>query len=638
MYQLPFAAMLPQSNWVAPRVSDLPRWDDCTRVGLDCETSDPDLFTLGCGVRRDGRLIGVSFALEDGPGFYLPFGHEGEGNLDKGHCIQYLKDQAKNFKGIIGGANLGYDLDYLAEDQVIFKPKKFRDIQVAEPILNEHRLKYSLEAQAGIYNIPGKDESLLKEAAAVFQAHPKKELWKLPPRFVGGYAEQDAHLPLQILRKQERLLEDQDLWDIYDLESDLLPVLIKMRRRGVQVDQNRLAQITRHIVKMEQEMCDEINRHSMVHIAPSDLKKASALGPLLRSLGYEPPKTEKTGKDSITKDYLASLDHPVARMVNEARAFATMESFCNGMPKYITRDGRVHSTFNQLKSDRADGKSTKGTVSGRLSATHKNIQQEPVRHPTLGALWRGIYKPDYGQWVSSDYSQQEPRLTIHYAELVGLAGAKEAGDRYRANPDEDSHQMMADLTGLDRKTAKNLFLGMCYSMGGAKFCRETGLPTEKKKINGRWMEVAGVEGQSLINQFNDTVPFVRALARECEKKAAVKGLIRTLLGRAIHFPVDDLGNFDWTHKALNRLIQGGSADQMKKAMVLADRAGIRIQLQVHDELDFSARTKEEANHLADIMRDAVPLLVPSKVDLEMGPSWGEIDEKGRAQCQEFYTA
>ncbi len=640
MLQMPFPSFLPQANWQPTSVDQLPVWDSSVRVGLDCETRDPQLRKLGIGVRRDGKLIGYSFAFEDGLGYYIPFGHEGEGNLDKETCLRYLRDQAKHFTGTLVGANLQYDLDYLAEEGVVFKKvKMFRDVQIAEPLINEHRLKYGLDALAKIYNMPGKDETLLRQAAAVYQINSKSELYRLPPRFVGAYAEQDAHLPMQILRKQERILEDEDLWGIYDLESKLIPINVKMRRRGVLVSQDRLAQITNHIKGMEQKLCDEMNRLSTVSIAPSDLKKASALAPLILSLGYEPPKTEKTKKYSITKDYLKTLDHPIAVLLNQARAFSTMGGFCKGIPRYLTDKSRVHCTFNQLKSDKGDGSGdTKGAVSGRYSATNPALQQQPIRHATLGYLWRGIYLPDEGcDWTTSDFSAQEPRLSVHYAELTGCTGAEAAGDRFRNNADEDAYEFMVKATGFDRNSIKAIILGISYGMGEVKLCKSLGYPTViEKDWKNRNREVAGFEGKAVMSKFNSTVPYIAELKKRAVDKAEKTGVIRTLLGRAIHFPTDGVGNFDWTYKALNRLIQGGSADQMKQAMIDADEAGLKIQIQIHDELDMSTRNREESNLLAEVMTHAVKLKVPTKVDLEIGPSFGEINEKGLKMCKEFY--
>ena len=637
MQQLPFDAFLPLSTWIAPRVCDLPSWKGVPRACIDIESKDKDLKELGIGVRRDGEIIGASFAFEDGQGFYLPWGHVGEGNLDKEQCLQYLRDQAAVFEGVLTGANLQYDLDYLAEHGVIFYRAEIRDIQVAEPLINEHRLRYGLDPLCEVYHIPGKDEKLLREAAAVYKVNPKSGLYLLAPKFVGLYAEQDAHAPLRILRKQERSIEDEGLWNIYLLECKLTPILIKMRRRGVLVDQDRLAMLTTHVGKTKADMCKAINRHTPINLAPTDLKKAAAIGPILEFLGLKVPRTAKTKQFSIDKKYLDSIDHPVAKMIKDARGMDTMHSFCKGLPRYITRAGRIHATTNQLKTDREDGGGSKGTVSGRCSMNSPNLQQQPIRHKTLGAVWRGIYRPEPGcKWTSCDYSAQEPRLTIHYAELTKCKGAKAAGDRFRNNPTEDAYAHMMKVTGMDRKTCKVIVLGSSYGMGPGKLCDSLGYPTETKKIDGVWRRVAGAQGQAVINKFHEEVPFIRELARKCEKKAKNVGKITTLLGRGIHFEKDDLGNFEFTYKALNRLIQGGSADQMKQAMIIADQLGIKIQLQVHDELDFSSKSPAHAEELAQAMRDAVPLLVPSVVDTESGDSWGEINEEGRVQCQEFY--
>lgn len=637
MQQLPFPSLLPESLWLAPRVCDLPSWKDIARISIDIESNDPDLRELGIGVRRDGDIIGVSFAFEDGPCFYLPWGHAGgEGNLDRAECLKYLADQAAVFTGVLTGSSLGYDLDFLAEYGVIFYRADIRDIQVAEPLLNEHRFAYGLDPLAKVYGLPGKDETLLRKVAKLYGVNPKHGLWQLPPKFVGGYAEWDAQLPLRILRKQENLLEEQGLWNIYMLECKLTPIMIKMRRRGVPVDEDRLAILTTHVGKRKDEMCKEINRHTPIRLAPTDLMKAGAIGPILEFLGIKVPLTPKTKVFSIDKKFLDSIDHPVANMIKATRAMDSMHSFCKGLPRYIV-NGRIHATTNQLKTDKEDDSGTKGAVSGRCSMNDPSLHQQPIRHETLGAVWRGIYRPEKGcKWTSCDYAAQEPRLTIHYAEKTNCKGAKATGDRFRNNPNEDAYAHMMAVTGQSRKVIKVIVLGSSYGMGGAKLCDSLGYPVETKKIDGVWRRVAGPQGQAVIDNFHENVPFIRELARKCEKKAKHVGIITTILGRALHFEKDDLGNFEYTYKALNRLIQGGSADQMKKAMIIADQLGIKLQLQVHDELDFSSRSAKEAKELADAMRDAVPLLVPSVVDIESGDSWGEINEEGRAQCKEFY--
>jgi len=234
----------PECNWKVPSMSDLPSWKGAKRVGIDSETNDRHLKELGIGVRRGGYMVGISFAIEDGPSYYLPFAHEGGDNLDQEQVLGYMREQGATFDGDIVGMNLSYDLDYFWEAGINFPAVRFfRDIQIADPLIYELHTSYSLQSIATRHGLPGKDETKLREAAAAYGVDPKSGLWRLPARYVGEYAEADAVQPLLVLRKQERQIDDKDIWDIYNLESRVLPVLVRMRRRGVRIDQDKLKQI-----------------------------------------------------------------------------------------------------------------------------------------------------------------------------------------------------------------------------------------------------------------------------------------------------------------------------------------------------------------------------------------------------------
>ena len=122
--------------------------------------------------------------------------------------------------------------------------------------------------------------------------------------------------------------------------------------------------------------------------------------------------------------------------------------------RFVGKDGRIHGHINQIRSD--DG----GTVSGRVSMNNPNLQQIPARDPELGPMIRSLFLPEEGeQWASIDFSQQEPRIAVHYAHIYGestntqLSGVKEMVDAYTNNPDTDFHTMVAEMTGLGRKAA-----------------------------------------------------------------------------------------------------------------------------------------------------------------------------------------
>lgn len=663
-------------------MSDLPTNWGSGRVGIDTETRDEDLTTLGPGVRRGAYIAGVSFAIEDGPGFYLPIRHGGGGNLDPQQVMRYLRDMSKTFTGTLCGANLGYDLDFLAEEQVEFGGVQwFRDVQVADPLINELHNSYSLESIAQRHGIPGKDETLLMEALAAYGykgRSAKSGIWSLPSKHVGPYAEHDARLPLTLLRRQEREIEEQELWDVYNLESQVLPVLVKMRRRGVAVSVERLEKVEAWARAEQQKAIDAANSLITRRLDFSDITKTAVLAEVLKDLGVDLPKTA-TGKDSVTSAVLDGIDHPVGDHLRRAKKMSTLRTtFCDGVRHHLT-NGRIHCTFNQLRRQKDDGSGdTEGAAFGRLSAANPNLQNQPARDPEIGPMWRSIYMPDEGGlWASLDYSQQEPRQAVHFAveagpRLIGEAAhraALEAARRYREDPKTDFHDMMTRMVhGEDvleregekqfkqlRKYCKNIYLGLSYGMGGAKLCRDLGLPTawrlqwtegrvrrfkdfetyEEAAVKAqagrqagykvRMWEAAGADGQALMDKFDREVPFIRKMAQSCTERVEKVGFIKTLSGRRCRFPLLADGSYDWTHKAFNRLIQGSSADQTKMAVVALEAAGFPLQLQVHDEVDFTVASREVAEEAAQIMINVVPMHVPSRVDVEVGPSWGEAE-------------
>lgn len=627
----------PECDWHPIKICDLPLWANAQRVAVDVETKDSQLRELGPGVRRGGYIVGISFAIEDGPAHYVPLRHLGGDNVeDPESALQYFRDQADNFTGIVCGANLSYDLDYLAEVGIVFrKCKWFRDVQVAEPLLDELQDSYSLDNIAQRRGLPGKDERLLAEAADDWKIDVKKGLWQLPARYVATYGIQDVRLPLQLLRRQEREIDEQDLWRVYDLESQVLPVLVKMRRRGMRIDLERLAAVERWSAEQETQNLQLVYEQTGVRIAVGDVWRPEPIAGALQKIGVVVPRTAKTGQPSIDKNLLDQLDHPVATALSRARRVNKLRTtFAASVRKHLIGD-RIHCTFNQLrKTDDGTGTDS-GARYGRISCTDPNLQQQPSRDD-FATMWRSIYVPDEGGlWAACDFSQQEPRMLMHFAHLAKCEGAWAAVEKYRSDPSADNHTLMARLiygyadneqpSKTHRTNAKIIFLGLCYGMGGAKLATSLGLPTKWiMRKDGRKVEVAGDEAQAILDKFNKQVPFVARLAKMCSSKAARAGFIKTLSGRRCRFPRDpQTGEFDWTHKALNRLIQGSSADQTKMVMVALDAAGFKMQLQVHDEIGQTVSSKSQAEEIAKIMQECVALEVPSKVDVEVGPSWGE---------------
>jgi DNA polymerase I-like protein with 3'-5' exonuclease and polymerase domains len=395
-----------------------------------------------------------------------------------------------------------------------------------------------------------------------------------------------------------------------------------MRRRGVLIDQDKLAQVEEWSVRNEQAALDEIYRLTGHRIELGNVMSAKLCAPALEAVGIKLPTTPKTNQKQLKAETLEQCGHPAADLLITARkAYKLRKTFATSIRKHMT-NGRIHANMNQMARDNGDG-GVMGARYGRMSSHNPNIQQQPSRDK-FAAMWRSIYLPEHGSlWASLDYSQQEPRLLTHYAYLSGCRGAEKAVMQWRETPRLDSYDMVSELCGIERGAAKTIFLGVCYGMGGGKMCARLGLPTQQKRIRGTLYDMAGQEGQAIIDQFDSRVPYVRELSNRVQKRAQERGFIKTLLGRTCRFPRGNNG-YEFSHKALNRLIQGGSADQMKRAMVEMDREGYFLQLQVHDEVDGSFESEAEAKKCAALMRDCVTLEVPCVVDVECGPSWGEI--------------
>jgi len=256
------------------------------------------------------------------------------------------------------------------------------------------------------------------------------------------------------------------------------------------------------------------------------------------------------------------------------------------------------------------------------------LQQVPARDPVLGPLVRGLFLPEEGHsWGAFDYSQQEPRLTVHYASRMKLPGAEEAVSAYKED-DADFHQIVADMAGIARKDAKVINLSLSYGMGKTKLIQALGINE--------------LEADALFNNYHSKVPFIKELTLSCSRKAENVGYIKTLLGRKCRFDMyeprtekDTPLPFEqayteyganirraYTYRAFNRLIQGSAADMTKQAMLDMWKEGIVPHIQVHDELDVSVQNKEESRKIVEIMENCVDLVVPSKVDAEIGDTWG----------------
>ena len=614
-------SMFPRiSEWLPPQI--FPNLSEAKEIAIDLETCDPNMESLGPGwPRNDGFIVGYAVAV-DGWAGYFPVAHAGGGNLDKRLVERWVKDVLATPADKIMH-NAAYDLGWLRATGFEVNGTIY-DTMLAAPLLDENRFAYSLNSLGFDYLKEIKSEQGLKESASDFGVHPKKELWKLPAMHVGDYAEQDAALTLKLWHHFKALLAKDEVESIFALETEVLPVLVDITLKGINFDRAKCETHMRDMRAKEKEILQFLKSQAGMQV---DIWAAQSIAAAFDRMGVQYPKTA-AGAPSFTKSFLDTHEHPMAKMILEARELnKTHGTFLEPYLKHSAKDGRVHTHFNQMRNE--DG----GTVTGRLSAASPNLQQVPARHEIIGPMVRGLFLPEEGDmWAANDFSSQEPRLLVHYATLLGLPGAEKMAQAYRDNPDTDFHQMVADMAGIKRKAAKTIGLGLMYGMGKAKLAQQLDLPMD--------------EASELIATFHSKVPFLKGTVDAVMKRIehpSSGGSIRTLLGRKCRFPLWE--PVEWgvnkalpheqaiiaygsrikrsgTYKGLNRLIQGSAADQTKAGMVALHKAGFNLILQVHDEVALSVRNKEEAREAANLMATAVNLEVPSRVDVETGPSWG----------------
>ena len=621
----------PKSEWVPP--AELPDIFEAKQIAIDVETRDPNIKTNGPGwPTGDGEVVGYAIAVADWAG-YVPIRHLGGGNLDERIVNNWLKKVfASPADKIMHNAQ--YDAGWIRQMGFTINGRIIDTMLIAS-LLDENRYSFSLNNLC--YDLLGKvkSEKTLQEAAREFGLDPKADLWKMPAMYVGPYAQNDAEITLELWNHLSTQLTKEELWPIANLELDLLPCLIDMTWRGVRVDQDRVERTRNHLVKKEKEVLDKIQ-----HIAGGqvELWAAASIAQAFDKLDIPYPKTEK-GAPSFTKAFLSEHPHELAQYIVQARNLnKTSGTFINTIMKHCHSDGRIHSHINQIRSD--DG----GTVSGRISMNNPNLQQIPARDPELGPMIRSLFLPEEGdQWAAIDFSQQEPRILVHYAYVYGksrgqqMAGVEEFVDSYRNDPDMDFHTMVADMAKIARKQAKTINLGMMYGMGVNKLSDQLDIDVEEAKV--------------LVKQYHERVPFVKGLMNGVQNRLndrGSSGSIRSILGRKCRFDLWEPDTFAmnkalpykeavqeygettrlkraYTYKALNRLIQASAADMTKQAMVNLYKEGYLPLIQLHDEVAMSLKTKEEAETVAKIMENAVPLEIPSKCDIEIGPSWGEAE-------------
>jgi DNA polymerase I-like protein with 3'-5' exonuclease and polymerase domains len=613
-----------QKEWICPE--NFPDLKNYKYIAIDLETRDPDLKIRGSGaIIGNGEIVGIAVAVDGWSGYY-PIAHQGGGNLEKDKVMSWIKDVCST-DSVKLFHNAMYDVCWLRAAGIRINGH-IVDTMVMASLIDENRLSYTLNSISYEFLGEVKDEKALIEAAQSWGIDPKSEMYKLPAMYVGNYAEKDAILTLELFKVLSREIQKQSLQNVFDLETQLFPCLIDMKFKGVRVDIEKAKLLKQQLTNQEQEILLKVKQETGIE---PQIWAARSIATVFDKLGLHYERTDKSHAPSFTKNFLQEHKHPIVQMIAKAREINKAHTtFIDTILKF-THKGRIHADINPIRSDQG------GTVTGRFSYANPNLQQIPARNKELGPMIRSLFLPELDhKWGCFDYSQQEPRLVVHYAATTEPICFDESVTKIVEefkNDSVDFHKTVAIMAGISREQAKTINLGLFYGMGKAKLQAELGLNTK-------------AEAEKLFNQYHDNVPFVKELMNKTSQFAQTSGSIGTLLGRRCRFNKWEPATFGMhtamsfeeaertygrgrirramTYKALNKLIQGSAADMTKKAMLDLYSEGIIPHIQIHDELDISVIDDNQAKKIVEIMEGAVTLAIPNKVDYESGETWGDI--------------
>lgn len=621
---------VPDTKWVPVDIHNLPNLDAASIISIDTETYDPNLLESGPSTKTGGHVVGISVATKD-KAWYFPLRHEIGENLDNAPVIAWAKHtfslpMPKVFH------NAMYDLEWLRTLGIEVKGE-IHDTSFAEPLIDEEsREGYSLNALAKKYLGETKEEELLYDwLSKAYGGNPTrksqgKNIYRSPVSLAGPYAEQDARLPLLILEKQIAVLKEQKLYDLYRLECRLIPPLLFMRKMGVPVDVARAEEAVSSLTT-------KINDLTKL-VRGINVYAAEEIAHFCDKEGIPYNFTEK-GNPSFTQLWLDSHKDERIRAISDVRRYTkARDTFLRGyiLDKHV--DGRLYCLFHPLRGDE------NGTVSGRFSSSMPNLQNIPARDDELGPMIRRLFIPEKGcRWLRYDWSQIEYRLLVHYA--MG-EGSDEARRMYREDPNTDFHSMTQEMVWPGqpemRKPSKNINFGLVYGMSEKTLAANIGRPLE--------------EAAEIFELYHSRMPCVKYTYDQVSNRAANRGFITTILGRRRRFNLWQSTQWGeneayseeiarqkykrirraYTHKALNSLLQGGSADLMKLALVTIWEEGLIdeffiLYLLVHDEYDFNFPPgfEERAKRVHEIMEHCLELKVPIIAEVESGESWGSLN-------------
>ncbi|WP_145601053.1 DNA polymerase I [Yersinia frederiksenii] len=561
------------------------------------------------------NLIGLSFAVAPGEAAYLPVAHDyldAPVQLDRDWVLAQLKPLLEDDKALKVGQNLKFDQSMLARYGIHLRGIAF------DTMLES----YVLDSVAGRHDMDSLAERYLNHKTITFEeiaGKGKNQLTfnQIALEQAGPYAAEDADVTLQLhLVLWPKLQQSEGLKRVFqEIEMPLLPVLSRIERTGVLIDQNILAAHSKELTIRLDEL--EKQAHELAE-EPFNLASPKQLQVIL----YEKQKLpilKKTpgGAASTNEEVLAelALDYPLPKVILEYRGLAKLKStYTDKLPLMISPvSGRVHTSYHQAV-----------TATGRLSSRDPNLQNIPVRNEEGRRIRQAFIAPKGYRIMAADYSQIELRIMAHLSQDKGLLAAFAAGkDIHRATAAEVFGLPLEKVTHEQRRSAKAINFGLIYGMSAFGLARQLNIPRG--------------EAQRYMDLYFERYPGVLEYMERTRKQAADQGYVTTLDGRRLYLP--EIHSRNATRRkaaereAINAPMQGTAADIIKRAMIAVDawlqqepEPKVRVIMQVHDELVFEVHEsvlESTEQKVRELMEQSMQLAVPLKVDIGVGDNWDQ---------------
>ncbi len=559
------------------------------------------------------------------------------------NVVDWLRDE---FQGINRWVNHNVKFDWHFLHRMGIKaPNLVECTMIRAALIDEHRMTYDLDSVGRDYLGVGKVGDIYQELASLFGGKPTKaaqmpNLHRAPVRVVSKYAARDARVALDLWRHQEGVIEEQGLREVHTLETELLPVIVRMERRGVRIDVDAAEQGIKSLTKVVNRDQKILNDLAGFPVNPNPSGSIKRL--------FKPERVVKAGREvwqlvdgtiaqdtdagaaSLNADCLRSMTHPAAGMILGLRKkIKARDTFLKGHVLGHLDGDIIHANINQTKNE-----DLLGTGTGRLSINDPALQQIPKRDPEMCEIIRPVFIPGHGfEWVCCDWAQMDFRIFAHYVRDARIL------QMYQDDPNTDFHQLAAELTGLPRSArfsgdpnAKQINLGLVFGMGQGRLAQEMKLPfSYEAGSGGRMWARPGPEAEAVFDKYHSAIPGIGDLLGDAKSVAKGRGHVMTYFKRRIRFPG---GRF--THKAGGLIFQGTAADALKQKLVevdnylesVYDKYGARLILNVHDEFDMempeeAADVRKEVRKILTAFGpdDRMSLRVPIRVDEGRGPNW-----------------